>query len=67
MVPRRLRARILTVINCFGVRTGGTVQSVLMVMKIAAIGVLVVCGFRVRAGEQVRRLVRLQGHRALTS
>jgi len=36
---------ILTVINCFGVRTGGTVQSALMVMKIAAIALLVVCGF----------------------
>jgi APA family basic amino acid/polyamine antiporter len=34
----------LTVINCFGVRAGSTVQSVLMVLKILAIAALVVCG-----------------------
>ncbi len=34
----------LTVVNCFGVRTGSTVQSVFMVLKIIAITVLVVCG-----------------------
>ncbi|HKB68896.1 MAG TPA: amino acid permease [Pyrinomonadaceae bacterium] len=34
----------LTVINCFGVRTGGTVQSLLMVLKILAIVALVSCG-----------------------
>src|SRR6266446_3964450 len=34
----------LTVINCLGVRTGSTVQSVFMVLKIIAITVLVVCG-----------------------
>ncbi len=34
----------LTVINCLGVRTGSTVQSVLMVLKIIAIVALVVCG-----------------------
>jgi APA family basic amino acid/polyamine antiporter len=43
---------ILTGINCFGVRTGGTVQSVLMVMKIAAIAVLVVCGFAFAPGNR---------------
>ena len=32
---------LLTLINCLGVRPGGTVQSVLMVMKIAAITLLV--------------------------
>jgi APA family basic amino acid/polyamine antiporter len=34
----------LTVINCLGVRTGGTVQSLLMVLKILAIVALVSCG-----------------------
>jgi len=34
----------LTIINCLGVRSGGTVQSVLMVMKIVAIVALVLCG-----------------------
>jgi basic amino acid/polyamine antiporter, APA family len=36
---------ILTLINCLGVKIGGRTQSVLMVMKIAAIATLVVCGF----------------------
>ena len=35
---------VLTIINCFGVRAGGTVQSVLMVLKIAAMLALVACG-----------------------
>ena len=35
----------LTIINCFGVRAGSTVQSILMVLKIVAIAMLVVCGF----------------------
>ncbi len=34
----------LTVINCLGVRAGGSVQSVLMVLKIAAIVALIGCG-----------------------
>ncbi|MFL6227749.1 MAG: APC family permease [Pyrinomonadaceae bacterium] len=34
----------LTLINCLGVRAGGTVQSALMVLKIVAIVALVVCG-----------------------
>lgn len=34
----------LTIINCLGVRAGSTVQSVLMVLKIAAIVGLVLCG-----------------------
>lgn len=34
----------LTLINCLGVRTGSTVQSVLMVMKILAILSLIACG-----------------------
>jgi basic amino acid/polyamine antiporter, APA family len=36
---------ILTILNCLGVKTGSTVQSALMVTKIAAIGFLVGCGF----------------------
>ena len=34
----------LTIINCLGVRAGSTLQSVLMVLKILAIVMLVVCG-----------------------
>jgi len=36
---------VLTAVNCLGVRTGGTVQSALMVLKILAIAALVVFGF----------------------
>jgi APA family basic amino acid/polyamine antiporter len=36
---------LLTVINCFGVRAGSAVQSTLMILKIAAIAVLVFAGF----------------------
>ncbi len=36
---------LLTVINCFGVRSGSNVQSALMVLKIGAIGMLVVIGW----------------------
>ena len=36
---------LLTVINCFGVRSGSNAQSVLMVLKIAAIATLVILGF----------------------
>src|ERR1044072_7786766 len=35
---------ILTIINCLGVRAGSTVQSILMVLKIAALLALVICG-----------------------
>ncbi len=35
---------VLTVINCLGVRAGTTVQSTLTVLKILAIGGLIVCG-----------------------
>ncbi len=34
----------LTAVNCLGVRTGSTLQSALMVMKIAVIAALVACG-----------------------
>ena len=36
---------LLTVVNCFGARAGSTVQSTLMVMKIAAIVMLVTVGW----------------------
>jgi APA family basic amino acid/polyamine antiporter len=35
---------VLTIINCFGVRAGSTVQSVLMVLKILALALLIGCG-----------------------
>lgn len=34
----------LTIVNCFGVRAGSTLQSVLMILKIVAIGGLIGCG-----------------------
>jgi APA family basic amino acid/polyamine antiporter len=36
---------LITILNCLGVKTGSTVQSVLMITKIAAIAFLVACGF----------------------
>ncbi len=36
---------LLAIINCLGVRAGGTVQSFLMVLKIVAILALIACGF----------------------
>jgi basic amino acid/polyamine antiporter, APA family len=36
---------LLTAVNCLGVRAGSNVQSALMVLKIAAIAVLVFCGW----------------------
>ncbi len=36
---------LLTIVNCLGVRTGSTVQNVLMTLKIAAIVMLVTLGF----------------------
>ncbi|HEX7940006.1 MAG TPA: amino acid permease, partial [Gemmatimonadaceae bacterium] len=41
---------VLTVINCFGVRSGSNVQSALMVTKIAAILALVALGWRAIGG-----------------
>ena len=47
---------LLTIVNCFGVRAGSTVQSVLMVLKIVAIAALVVAGFLlVKPGCRTRR------------
>jgi APA family basic amino acid/polyamine antiporter len=36
---------LLTIVNCFGVRAGSTLQSALMILKIVAIAALVVAGF----------------------
>ena len=36
---------LLTIVNCFGVRAGSTVQSALMILKIVAIAALVLAGF----------------------
>jgi APA family basic amino acid/polyamine antiporter len=35
----------LTIVNCLGVRTGGTAHNILMVLKIASIAALVTCGY----------------------
>jgi APA family basic amino acid/polyamine antiporter len=37
----------LTAVNCMGVRTGSTAQNLFMVLKILAIGTLIVCGLLV--------------------
>ncbi|MBV8808608.1 MAG: amino acid permease [Acidobacteriaceae bacterium] len=42
----------LTVVNCLGVRTGSAVQSTLMVLKIAAIAVLIGVGFSAKAMDR---------------
>jgi APA family basic amino acid/polyamine antiporter len=42
---------LLTLINCFGVRSGSNVQSALMVLKIAAIGMLVIVGWWLAPGN----------------
>ncbi len=43
----------LTVINCLGVRAGGTLQSILMVLKIFAIIALIVCGLILVAPQTI--------------
>lgn len=43
----------LAVVNCLGVRAGATVQSTLMVLKIAAIGILALCGFTAGSGSRL--------------
>ncbi len=40
---------ILTLINCLGVRQGGTAQNIFMLLKIMAIGAIVAAGFFVHA------------------
>jgi APA family basic amino acid/polyamine antiporter len=42
----------LTVINCFGVRSGSNTQTALMLLKLAAIAMLVVFGFRGAAAPE---------------
>lgn len=44
---------ILTVINCLGVRSGANVQNTFMVLKLAAILMLVVLGWRAIGGDAV--------------
>jgi basic amino acid/polyamine antiporter, APA family len=43
---------LLTLVNCLGVKAGATVQSALMVLKIVAIAVLVICGFALGSSNQ---------------
>lgn len=43
----------LTVVNCLGVRAGGTVQSFLMVLKIVAIVALIACGLFLVSPQRV--------------
>ena len=57
---------ILTVINCLGVKTGGRTQSVLMVMKIAAIAALVIGGLAL-AGKHVTSTTAAERVWSLTS
>ena len=45
----------LTLVNCLGVRAGGTTQNLLMVLKIAAIALLVVAGFALGEGAPRQR------------
>lgn len=49
----------LTVINCLGVRTGSTVQSFLMVLKIVAIVALIVCGLFLIAPQTATRATQV--------
>lgn len=43
-VTAALTLLLLTLVNCFGVRAGSNVQSLLMVLKILAVAALVACG-----------------------
>jgi basic amino acid/polyamine antiporter, APA family len=45
---------ILTLVNCFGVRSGSNVQSALMVLKILAIAALVIVGWLLAPGAVTR-------------
>lgn len=49
----------LTLINCLGVRAGGTVQSLLMVLKILAIVMLIVCGLFLVGPEKTPEIATL--------
>jgi APA family basic amino acid/polyamine antiporter len=52
---------ILTVINCLGVRSGANVQNTFMVLKLAAIVMLVVLGWRAIGGDAVAVAPAQQG------
>ena len=45
---------ILTIVNCYGVRSGSNVQNTLMVMKIAAILMLIVAGWKAVSADGLR-------------
>ncbi len=62
----------LTVVNCFGVRSGSTLQSVLMIIKIVAIVALVICGYlfvhpAASAAQEAARPAEHTGFGALTA
>ncbi len=57
---------VLTLINCFGVKTGGRTQSALMVMKIVTISALVIAGLALTAGH-VNRITVVEREWSLTS
>ena len=56
---------MLTIINCLGVRAGSSVQNALMVLKIVAIGALVVCGLVFVGGSHARWTPLLDRHASL--
>ncbi|MGI8837526.1 MAG: APC family permease [Pyrinomonadaceae bacterium] len=51
-VVAALALAVLTIINCLGVRAGGTLQSFLMVLKIIAIVTLIACGLFLAGQEK---------------
>jgi basic amino acid/polyamine antiporter, APA family len=57
---------VLTLINCFGVKTGGRTQSALMVMKIVTISVLVIAGLSLTGGH-VNMITVVEREWSLTS
>ena len=57
---------VLTLINCFGVKTGGRTQSALMVMKIVTISALVIAGLAL-TGQHVNKITVVEREWSLTS
>ena len=57
---------VLTLINCFGVKTGGRTQSALMVMKIVTVSALVIAGLALTGGH-VNRITVVEREWSLTS
>jgi basic amino acid/polyamine antiporter, APA family len=57
---------VLTLINCFGVKTGGRTQSALMVMKIVTISALVIAGLALTGGH-VNRITVVEREWSVTS